>query len=54
MLRNCWCRRRVAATSAGTNRLASIVPQPLATSKPLAALNPGTMTLRPEVTELLP
>ena len=43
------------ATSAGTNLLASTVPQPLATSNPGAAVKPGTRTLPLEsITELFP
>ena len=45
----------VPATSAGTNLLASTVPQPLATSNPGAAVKPGTRTLPLEsITELFP
>src|SRR6266496_1776116 len=46
----------VPATSAGTNLLASTVPQPLATSNPGAAVKPGTRTLPVlgSITELFP
>jgi len=46
----------VAATSAGTNLLASTVPQPLATSNPGAAVKPCTSTcpVCGSITELFP
>src|SRR5262249_36240686 len=51
-----WWLAAVAAASAGTNLAALTVPPSLATSEPLAAVNPGTRTVLPfgVVTELLP
>src|SRR5258708_39972055 len=53
-----WCGwvAAVAGARLGTNLAALSEPQPLATSKPLAAGNPGTRTVLPSGvgTELLP